>query len=158
MGLWPPRSPDLKPCGIYDQMCKSNPRTEDKFTALKVRRLCPPILIKIIWKGGWTLESEDGSVLVALGCQYAAEGRRWVFWLSFVFGGKRYNEILFTLGRRRFDENFKLILEMVVWEACSATSSFGIASAFAVEPRKTTENLDRVDRSFVQRSTSNIIH
>jgi len=75
-----------------------------------------------------------------------------------VFGGKRYNEILFTLGRRRFDENFKLILEMVVWEACSATSSFGIASAFAVEPRKTTENLDRVDRSFVQRSTSNIIH
>jgi len=33
----------------------------------------------------------------------------------FVFGGKRYNEILFMLGRRRFDENFKLILETAVW-------------------------------------------
>jgi hypothetical protein len=33
------------------------------------------------------------------------------------------------------------------WEACSATWNLGTNSAFAVGPRKTTENLDRVDRS-----------
>jgi hypothetical protein len=32
-------------------------------------------------------------------------------------------------------------------EACSATWSLGTNSAFALGPRKTTENLDRVDRS-----------
>jgi hypothetical protein len=40
-------------------------------------------------------------------------------------------------------------------EACSATWNLGTNSAFALEPRKTTENLDRVDwfaRWFRQRS------
>jgi hypothetical protein len=33
------------------------------------------------------------------------------------------------------------------WEACSATWNLGANSAFALGPRKTTENLDRVGRS-----------
>jgi hypothetical protein len=33
------------------------------------------------------------------------------------------------------------------WEACSATWNLGANSAFALGPKKTTENLDQVGRS-----------
>jgi hypothetical protein len=45
-------------------------------------------------------------------------------------------------------ENFdKLIFGGLHEKLCSATWNLGTNSAFAVGPRKTTENLDRVGRS-----------
>jgi hypothetical protein len=44
-----------------------------------------------------------------------------------------------TLGR-----NFYVNIGRAAWEACSATWNLGTNSAFALGPRKITENLDRV--------------
>jgi hypothetical protein len=41
-------------------------------------------------------------------------------------------------------EIFNVTIERVAWEARSATLNLGTNSAFALEPRKTTENHDRV--------------
>jgi hypothetical protein len=50
------------------------------------------------------------------------------------FEGLHYSEILSNIGR-------------AACEACSATWDLGTNSAFALGPRKPTENLDRVGRS-----------
>jgi hypothetical protein len=44
-------------------------------------------------------------------------------------------------------EIFNVTIGKAAWEACNATWNLGTNSAFALGPRKTTENLDRVDRS-----------
>jgi hypothetical protein len=62
----------------------------------------------------------------------AAFGEIWIL----IWGGGA------TLGR-----NFDVNIERAVWEACSATWNLGTNLAFALGPRKTTENLDRVGRS-----------
>jgi hypothetical protein len=41
-------------------------------------------------------------------------------------------------------ENFNVTIGRVAWEACCATWNLGTNSAFALGPRKTMENLDRV--------------
>jgi hypothetical protein len=42
---------------------------------------------------------------------------------------------------------FIVTIGRAAWEACSATWNLGTNSAFALGPRKTTENLDRIGRS-----------
>jgi hypothetical protein len=42
---------------------------------------------------------------------------------------------------------FNVIIGRAAWEACSATWNLGTNSEFALVPKKTTENLDRVGRS-----------
>jgi hypothetical protein len=42
---------------------------------------------------------------------------------------------------------FNVTIGRAAWEACSATLNLGTNSAFALGPRKTMENLDRVGRS-----------
>jgi hypothetical protein len=44
-------------------------------------------------------------------------------------------------------EIFNVTILRAACEACSATWNLGTNSTFALEPRKTTENLDRVGRS-----------
>jgi hypothetical protein len=44
-------------------------------------------------------------------------------------------------------EIFNVAIWRAAWEACSATWNLGNDSAFALGPRKTTENFDRVGRS-----------
>jgi hypothetical protein len=44
-------------------------------------------------------------------------------------------------------EIFNVNLGMAAWEACSAMWNLGTNSEFALGPRKTTQNLDRVGRS-----------
>jgi hypothetical protein len=43
--------------------------------------------------------------------------------------------------------NFEITIGRAACEACRATWNLGTNSAFALGPRKTTENLDRVGRS-----------
>jgi hypothetical protein len=43
-------------------------------------------------------------------------------------------------------ETFNVTIGRAAWEACSATWNLGTNSAFALGPRNTTENLDRVGR------------
>jgi hypothetical protein len=44
-------------------------------------------------------------------------------------------------------EIFNVTIERAAWEAYNATWDLGTNSEFALGPRKTTENLDRVGRS-----------
>jgi hypothetical protein len=44
-------------------------------------------------------------------------------------------------------EIFNFTIGRAAWETCSAPWNLGTNSEFALGPRKTTENLDRVGRS-----------
>jgi hypothetical protein len=45
------------------------------------------------------------------------------------------------------DEIFNVTIERATWETCSAMWNLSTNSAFALGPRKTMENLDRVGQS-----------
>jgi hypothetical protein len=47
------------------------------------------------------------------------------------------------------EQNFNVTIGRAAWGACSATWNLGTNSAFALGPRKTTENLDRDVRGWV---------
>jgi hypothetical protein len=55
-----------------------------------------------------------------------------------------YSEISSNIRRAILDRNFDVTIGRVACEASSATWNLGTNSAFAVGPRKTTENLDHV--------------
>jgi hypothetical protein len=55
-----------------------------------------------------------------------------------------------TVKSQSYDSAGEIVnvaIERAAWEACSATWNLITNSAFALGPRKTKENLDRVDRS-----------
>jgi hypothetical protein len=61
--------------------------------------------------------------------------------------GLHYGEILINIGKAILGRNFDVTIGMAACEASSATWNLVSNSAFALGPRKTTENLDRVGRS-----------
>ena len=73
-------------------------------------------------------------------------------WLFCVWRAALY-EIVTVLTALRFGGHFEVHFGGAAGEACSVTWVLGANTAYAVEPRKTSEILDRVDRSFVLRST-----
>jgi hypothetical protein len=52
-----------------------------------------------------------------------------------------------TSGGVHWSEIVGVAIGRAAWEACSATWNLGTNSAFALGPRKTMENLDRIGRS-----------
>jgi hypothetical protein len=61
--------------------------------------------------------------------------------------GLHWNGILSDIRRATLGRNFNVTVGRAACEACSATWNLGTNSAFALWPRKTTENLNRVGRS-----------
>jgi len=60
----------------------------------------------ISWKQGKTLGSEEVSVLGTELLGVCSRGTKLGDWDGFLFGGQQYEDILMTLGRLRFEENF----------------------------------------------------
>lgn len=59
------------------------------------------------------------------------------------FGRQNYDQILIALGGLRIGKKFGVKCGRAAYEACKAKSILDNNSAFALEPRKTTENLRR---------------
>jgi len=61
---------------------------------------------RIGWKQGKTLGSEEGSVLGTELLRVCSRGMKLGVGDEFLFGGQQYEDILMTLRRLRFEENF----------------------------------------------------
>jgi hypothetical protein len=61
--------------------------------------------------------------------------------------GPHYSEIWSNIGTAILGRNFDVTIGRAAYVASSATWNLGTKSAFALRPTKTTENIDRVDRS-----------
>jgi len=61
---------------------------------------------RIDWEQGKTLGSEEGSMLGTELLGVCSRGTKLGAWDEFLFGGQQYEDILITLGRLRFEENF----------------------------------------------------
>jgi hypothetical protein len=64
-----------------------------------------------------------------------------------LYRGCIWTNFKLTLGGVHSGEIFNVTIRRAACEACSPTWNLGTDSAFALGPRKTTENLDRVGRS-----------
>jgi hypothetical protein len=68
----------------------------------------------------------------------------WSFYFFMTLEGLHYSKFGASVGGAILGRNFDITNGRAACEACSATRDLGTNSAFALGPRKTTENLDRI--------------
>jgi len=97
-----------------------------KFTALKVTRKCPLVLlVKVGWKQGTSLGSE-GSMAEGECRHYAPEGRSRLFGVRFVFfGGQHCDKIFIKFGGLRLGENFQVNVRNARMSSTECNVAFG---------------------------------